>query len=167
MWPVIVGGMALLGAALVPLARPKVVQPGSPAPAFKLAKLDGGLATLDDWRGQVVLLNFWATWCPGCVEELPALDKLYRANGKDGFSVVAVSLDEKGRSEVSPFVKKLGLSFPILLADSRVAAAYRVLGLPTTYLVDRSGVIVKRYSGVVDPAVLENDILAQLQRRKQ
>lgn len=164
----IVGVLAagLLAVTLAPLARPKVARAGAAAPEFKLAKLAGGLASLDDYRGRVVLLNFWATWCPSCVEELPALERLHRAHGGGGLSVVAVSVDEKGRAAVTPFVERLGLTFPVLLADSRVSAAYQVGGLPTTYLLDPAGVIVKRYAGPVDLKRLENDILDQLQRRK-
>jgi peroxiredoxin len=160
----VVAAVGLILMALGPLFKPNVVQLDAPAPEFKLSALKGGLVSLSDHRGKVVLLNFWATWCPGCVDELPALEKVYRSLSKDGFTILAVSLDEK-RSAVSPYIAKLGLTFPVLMGDSRVPGVYRVGGLPISYLLDQNGVVVKRYAGVIDPSSLENDILGLLQRR--
>jgi peroxiredoxin len=164
-------GIAALAAAgllfftLSPLLRPETVQAGAAAPELRLSKLKGGLVSLSDYRGRVLLLNFWATWCPGCVEELPALEKLYKKHEAGGLSVLAASLDEK-RDPVAAFVEKLGLTFPIVMADAKAAAAYRVAGLPMSYLIGSDGVVRKRYAGVVDPATIENDILGLLHRRK-
>ncbi len=165
-WLLVPAAAAVLFLALQPATGPGSARLSGPAPEFRLARLEGGLASLSDHRGQVVFLNFWATWCPECEKEMPALEDLYRRHREKGFAVLAVSLDEGGRRALAPFAAKNALSFPILLADSKVALAYRVIGLPTAYLIDASGVVVRRYAGPLDPRSLENDILRELHRRR-
>lgn len=160
------GSAAVVLSAVAPLRRGAVVALNAPAPAFRLPKLGGGLASLSDFSGQVVLINFWATWCADCRREMPALEKLYRRLKGRGFSVAAVCLDQDGRRSAAPFVSRNGLTHPVLLGDGRTADAYGVRGLPTSYLLDQSGIAVRRYIGAVEPDVLENDILALLERRK-
>lgn len=98
---------------------------------------------LADLKGKVVLLNFWATWCPPCKEEMPSMERLYRRYKSRKFTVVALSVDSEGASVVAPFVKTHGLTFPVAL-DSKMAVAerYRVRGLPTTFIIDRRGNLV-------------------------
>ncbi len=137
---------------------------GAPAPQFKLPELGGTLVSLSQFRGRPVLVNFWATWCPGCEEEMPDLEKLYEKHKKDGLEILAISVDED-RKPVMPFVARLNPSFKVLLCDENTAHAYDVFGLPTTFLVDADGVVVKKYVGGIDPAQTENDILPLLKRR--
>jgi cytochrome c biogenesis protein CcmG/thiol:disulfide interchange protein DsbE len=115
------------------------------APDFSLPTLEGRTVTLSSLRGQVVFLNFWATWCLPCREEMPSIERLHRALGGQGLVVLAVDVDENPRL-VAKFMKDFGLSFPALLdAGSEVSSRYGVrglLGLPTTMLVDRRGRIV-------------------------
>lgn len=159
-------GLMIIIAATLPLGRNGSVAQGSPAPAFQLAGLSGGLSSLSDFSGRVVLLDFWATWCEDCRKEMPMLQSLHRRLEGRGFTVVAVSLDEDGRKVVAPFVSRHGLTYPVLLADDKVKAAYRIYGLPTAYLLDREGTVIARYIGVIESAALENDILKLLERRK-
>lgn len=161
-----VGGAVMLLAATSPLRRGTGIVLGGPAPDFSLPKLEGGLSALSDFSGRVVLLDFWATWCTDCREEMPALDRLHRKLKDKGFSVVAVSLDEDGRRSAAPFVSRYGLTYPVLLADRKTPIAYRVRGLPTAYLIDQKGTVIRRYIGVIEPDILENDILELLERRK-
>lgn len=133
------------------------------APDFRLPDLAGKAVSLSSYKGKPVLINFWATWCDSCKEEMPALEKL--ANRADGrYAVVAASLDEDP-AVIPPFVKKYGLTFPILLADRKVIAGYAVRGLPTAFLIDAEGRIARRWVGPLDVRAVENDILALLNRR--
>ena len=133
------------------------------APAFALPDLAGKTVSLSAYRGKPVLVNFWATWCPSCREEMPALEGLFRRSG-GRFSVIGVSLDEN-LAAVPPFVKVHGVTFPILIADQKVSADYAVRGLPTAYLIDADGRIARRWVGALDVPAVENDILAVLDRR--
>lgn len=133
------------------------------APEFVLPDLAGKTVSLSAFRGKPVLVNFWATWCETCREEMPALEDLSRRSG-ERFAVIGVSLDEDA-SAVPPFVKEYKLTFPILLADRKAVAGYAVRGLPAAFLIDAEGLITRRWVGAVDVRTVENDILALLNRR--
>jgi thiol-disulfide isomerase/thioredoxin len=124
----------------------------APAPALAFTDLEGRPASLADFRGRVVLLNLWATWCAPCVEELPSLDRLQSRMGGPGFEVVALSLDRGGRAQVEPFLARIGVRAlrPHLDPGSAAMAALRPRGLPTTYLIDREGRIAGRLEGTAD-----------------
>ncbi len=124
------------GAAADPLPRKGYV-----APDLRLQTLNGEMVSLSDLRGQVVILNFWATWCPACRTEMPALDQVYRAYHDQGLEVVAVNVQEDPAG-TEAFVQELGLDLPVLVdLDGTVSTRYRVTSLPTTYVIDRAGVI--------------------------
>jgi peroxiredoxin len=133
------------------------------APDLALPDLSGKTVNLAALRGKPVLLNFWATWCAPCREEMPALESLFRRSGGK-FAVVGVSIDEDS-SLVPSFATKHGLTFPLLIADRKVVASYSVRGLPTAYLIDAEGRIARRWVGELDVRAVENDILALLDRR--
>lgn len=161
--PLIVAAAALAYVA----SRPNpLVNVGQPAPGFQLAGLNGQTVSLSSYRGKLVLVNFWASWCPECVEEFPTLEKAYRKHRADGFEVIAPSLDERGRKAVMPFMAKVETSFTVCLADPKTAAAYGVRGLPVSFLIGRDGVVLKSYLGAIEPSQLENDIVGQLSRRR-
>jgi peroxiredoxin len=146
---------AVLAAALLAWLfagdAPEPVDRGSQAPAFELPRIgQGGSLSLDSLRGKVVLLNFWATWCAPCEEELPAMQRLYAALAGQGFELVGVSVDAEP-DPVLEFQKRLGLGFPLLLdADQRVARSYQTFRFPETLLIGRDGVILERYVGGKD-----------------
>lgn len=120
-----------------------------PAPQTRFTGADGRTVALADFRGKVALVNFWATWCIPCVEEMPALDRLQAALGGEGLAVVALSQDRNGLEVARPFYDKLGLKALAIYLDSRGAAA-RDLGvkvLPETIVIDRQGREVGRLSG--------------------
>jgi len=135
---------ALLGAPEVPPA----VGRGAPAPDFALERLgDGTQMTLADLKGQVVLVNFWATWCKTCEDEMPAMERLYRSLRAEGFELVAISVDQEAE-DVVRFQERLGLSFPILLdPDQRAARAYQTFAFPESLLIGPDGVVLERYVG--------------------
>jgi len=113
------------------------------APDFALRDLDGTMRDLASFRGRVVLLNFWATWCPPCQAEMLSMAGLYQTYRDYGFEVVAVSSDVQGAEVVQPYVTQLHLSFTTLLdATGQVTRLYGVTSLPTTYLLDREGRLV-------------------------
>jgi len=119
-----------------------------PAPAFRLADLDGRPVAPADLAGRLVLVNFWATWCAPCVKELPALEALWSAYRERGLTVLAVNVDRGRRSHVARYAKKLGLTLPVLPdPDGNLRRAYEVRALPTTYLIGRDGRILGRSMG--------------------
>jgi peroxiredoxin len=124
------------------------LRPGTAAPGFRLPSLAGGEVDLAALRGRVVLLNFWATWCPPCVAEMPSLERLHRALGPEGLAVVTVSADEDV-AELRDFVERHGLTVPVLLdPDGREAGrAYRTMAYPETFVLDGSGILLQHYVG--------------------
>ena len=114
---------------------------GQRGPAFALASLDGGRASLETWKDRVAILNFWATWCRPCTDEMASLEAVWQGYRARGLVVVGVSVDRGApRPLIEPYVKHLGLTFPILLdPDTKTATAWRVTGIPTTFLIRRSG----------------------------
>jgi peroxiredoxin len=129
------------------------VEVGERAPAFSAPDLSGRQVSLDDYRGQVVLVNIWATWCGPCRVEMPSIQALYDRYRDSGFTVLAVSIDQgRGYKErVKEFVDELSLTFPILLdPESRVTRIFRTIGVPETFVIDREGRIVKRVIGAAD-----------------
>jgi peroxiredoxin len=124
---------------------------GSPAPNFQLWDMDGNVLSLSNYRGKVVLLNFWATWCGPCRVEMPAMELLYRDFNRKDFEILAVSTDPQGMAVTRPFRDSLGLTFPILHdSDFRVGLTYGARTLPMTFLVDRDGLITHRIFGARD-----------------
>jgi peroxiredoxin len=118
------------------------------APDFALPDLEGNVKRLSDFQSKVVLLNFWATWCPPCRAEMPSMETLYQAYRDQGFEILAVSSDRQGAVVVQPFMQEYRLSFPALLDMSgRVSGMYGVRSIPTSYLLDRQGRVVSREIG--------------------
>lgn len=146
---------------------PSRVSPGSPAPDFRAVTLDAhpvakGIA---DYRGEVVLLNIWATWCGPCEWEMPAIEALYRDFGPKGLKVVAIATDDPGfEQRVRDYVARKGLTFEILSEGSgKIEADYEARGIPATYLIGRDGLIRKRIAGASDwNSAANRALIAQL-----
>jgi peroxiredoxin len=157
---VLIGVLAAAGLTIVQRpTRPAGPNALSAAPDFQLADLDGRVRTLSSYHGKGVLVNFWATWCDSCKQEMPELNRL-QAKFKDrGFTVLALSVDEGGRKPVLAFASRYNLDFPLVLSDRKTAEAYGVFGLPASFLIDRAGRIRSRYVGPVYGPAVENDIL--------
>jgi len=120
-------------------------QVGSHAPSFSLTDLGGRTANLSDYRGKVVLLDFWATWCVTCEQELPELKSLHSEFKDNGFSLLAIACDDGGPEIVANFAAKNQLPYLVLFADDETKNDYRIFGLPTKFLLDADGKIFRKY----------------------
>jgi thiol-disulfide isomerase/thioredoxin len=125
----------------VPLEK-EAPQEGFLAPQFALQDLSGKMVSLKDFRGKVILLNFWASWCGPCKREIPSLERLYQKRYDKGFKIVAVNAERSSASQIASFAEKYRMSFPILLnPQGDVANNYWVRAIPTSFLLDKKGKI--------------------------
>ena len=121
---------------------------GKPAPDFALTDLSGRTVRLADFRGKVVLLDLWATWCGPCREEIPDFVELQTRYAERGFTLVGIALDEEGAKVVKPFAHQVGINYPVVIGNTRVSAAYGgVQALPTAFLIGRDGRILETFVG--------------------
>ena len=129
------------------------------APEFTLLDINGNKVNLSDFKGKVVILDFWATWCPPCIAEIPHFIELYDEYKNRGLEVIGISVDWNGQRVVPPFAKESGINYILLLGDDEVADLYGgIISIPTTFILDREGGIRKRYMGYRDKEVFERDI---------
>jgi len=160
--------MLAMLAALGCSKRQEVAAEGKPAPDFTLKDLSGNPVTLSSLKGKVVLVNFWATWCPPCREEVPSLVRMNQALQGKPFQLLAISIDEGGKKAVQEFFQKSGQVLPAFLdSDGAVAKRYGTTGVPETFVVDAKGIIVKKVVGAMDwsdPKVL--NALVELGKEK-
>ncbi len=138
----------------------KIAKVGEPAPDFTLVDITGKSWTLSDLKGQVVFLNFWATWCSPCVREMPSMQKLYEMMPKDKFKMLAVLTNDDPVIAKS-FARQFGITIPILDdADNKVGPQYGITGVPETFIVDRQGLVRAKFIG---PAEWDSeDIIGEL-----
>lgn len=168
LWLSLIFGLALLlGGLILWQMRPAGGTPESPAesvipvpvnypaPALTLQALDGQTHSLDDYTGQVVLVNMWATWCPPCKAEMPDLEAYYEAHQAEGFILLSVN-DGESQSEVGAFVSDYGLTFPVLLDPHSLSEkAFKTINLPSSYVIDRTGTVRLAWKGAISRDVLE------------
>ncbi len=147
---------ALVGVAWLGRGSFEPVVAGRPAPEFAVTTLSGERVTLDDYRGKVVLLNVWATWCAPCREEMPSMQRLYQDLAGKDFEILAVSVDFSiagavPENALRAFAGDMGLTFPILYSapegEDNIQRAYRTTGVPESFLIGKDGVIYRRISG--------------------
>lgn len=154
-----VGILALaFGVVWMQSAKYEPLTVGMEAPDFNLPDLNDREVRLSDYRGKVVFLNFWATWCKPCREEMPSMEVLYKNFEKDGLVVLAVSIDRvTTKKDIPPFVKSLNLTFPILVDSwGQTDKRYKLLGVPETYIIDRQGILREKVIGPRDWTRLDN-----------
>lgn len=121
---------------------------GNIAPVFELRDLEGKRVSLNDFKGKVIVLNFWATWCAPCRAEIPSLERLYTGFKNKDFVVIGVSVDNSEKA-VKSFVRQVGITFPVLLDSGKEVSFddYGVVGLPMTFLIDQRGFIIEKIFG--------------------
>lgn len=133
------------------------------APVVSFPTLEGDTASLAGRRGEVVVLNFWATWCPPCKREIPELSRLQDSLRSEPSTVVGIAVSSGSRQEIRSFGEEYGINYPVWLSDPGTAATeYRAVGLPTTLLVDGRGIIRRRYVGPQSYETLSEDVRALL-----
>ncbi len=161
-WVGLLLGVILFGFLWSRTSRAVETQPSSTrkvAADFRLTDLNGKPVELGALRGKVVLLDFWATWCPPCQAEIPHFKELYTTYKGRGLQVIGVALDQEGEKAVGPFVKENQINYPIALANSKVTRAYGgIRGIPTTFLIDKKGRIAKQFVGYQDKQIFEKEI---------
>jgi peroxiredoxin len=136
--------------------EPETLMVGKPVPDFEFPGLDGRLVRLSDYRGKVVLVNIWASWCPPCIDEMPSMEKLYKELQGESFEILAVSIDTQGINAVAPFMKAYGLSFPALIdTKGTIKNLYKATGVPESFIIDKEGILIKRIIGPLDWAAPE------------
>lgn len=142
---------------LVQAAVMEAPSDGRVAPDFTLKSTDGKTVKLSDYRGKVVIVDFWATWCPPCKAEIPDFIKLYSRHKDGGFQMIGISLDEGGLKDVVPFMKEYGINYPIVLGTEEVVSAYGgIRGIPTTFVIDKKGYVRGAFEGYRPASVFAN-----------
>jgi peroxiredoxin len=167
----LVGVVLLIVVAWMNQGRIQPVTVGIVAPEFEVSDLDGGLVRLSDHRGEVVLVNIWATWCGPCRIEMPSMERLYKKIGEDGFEIMAVSIDAEfggfdlignPGGDIRAFADSLGLTFPMLHNPSgSIQELYRTTGVPETFLIGKDGIIYKKVAGGTEWDAPEHEELIQ------
>ncbi len=139
---------------------------GTAAPAFSLPDVSGRSVSLADFSGKVVVVNFWATWCPPCRAEVPDFVRLQSKYRARGLAFVGISMDTGGARDVRPFMEDNNINYTMLLGNDDVTKAYGgIVGIPTSFLIDRKGRIVRRFDGYTDPKVWDQTLQEVLAAR--
>ncbi len=137
-----------------------------PAPNFELPDVNGKRVRLSDFKGKVIILDFWATWCPPCRAEIPGFIELYNKYKDKGVEIIGISLDEGGVKDVLPFMKEFGVNYHILIGNYKVTQDYGgIRGIPTTFVIDKKGYIRAKYVGYRPKEVFKRDIIMLLNEK--
>lgn len=132
---------------------------GKAAPGFTLTSLDGKKVSLADYKGRPVLVNFWATWCAPCKLEMPWFEQFRQQYKGQGFEILGIAEDDASKDEIEKSVKKIGVSYPILLTDGKVAPKYGGVDyLPMSFFIDRNGIVVEETAGLASKDEIEANI---------
>jgi cytochrome c biogenesis protein CcmG/thiol:disulfide interchange protein DsbE len=149
-------GLLAVGVAELYLRSRSAPPPVGAAPAFDLPDLEGRQVTLDSLKGRVVAVNFWASWCGPCREEIPDLAKVWAANREKCFQLLGVAEESGGREDVAEAARKFGINYPVLVdPQGKTGDDYKIPGYPRTYLIDHRGQIRQTFDGAVDRGTLE------------
>ena len=148
--------------------KTELANKAKPAPDFTLKDLDANNVSLSDFKGKVVILDFWDTWCPPCIKGIPDFIELYDQYKDKGFAMVGIALGQEGLDAVKKFVQRFKINYPVVMSDSNVRKAYGgIPSLPTTFVIDSKGNIRKEYVGYIKKTVFESDLKTLLQEIEQ
>lgn len=149
-------------------AMPKVgFEKGNAIPDFTVTDLKGKKTSIKDYRGKVVMLNFWATWCPPCRAEMPSMEKLWNKSKDKNFVILAVSVDQDETQKVADFIKTNKYTFPVFHDyDGKLSEMFLVRSIPTTYILDKDGVILSKDSGAQDWSKLDVEAISKIKKGK-
>lgn len=141
--------IATLISGCMPRTRNKIdTIVNSQAKDFSLLSIENKTVTLADFKDKIVILNFWATWCPPCQKEIPDFISFYEKYHDKGVAIVGIAIDEEGVSIVKPFAEKYKMNYPVLIGNENIIADYgAMVAIPTSFLIDRSGKVYKKYLG--------------------
>jgi len=120
---------------------------GNIAPELTVRDLNGKTVSLSDYRGKIIMVEFWATWCPPCIELIPVLDELYNKYKTKGFVVLSIASEDEGDETVKGFVKDSGLTYPVFIASSDTLKNYGISSIPVSFIIDKDGKIVNKHLG--------------------
>ena len=151
---------------MLPIVPARAEQAGKAAPDWQLSDVNGKSLRLADFKGKVVVLDFWATWCPPCRAEIPGLIAIQKKYADQGLSIIGVSVDEQGPKAVKPFIDRFAINYPVVMGDAKVLADYGGISLiPTTFVIDRAGNVVATHQGYTDQATFESEIRPLLEAK--
>jgi peroxiredoxin len=141
---------------------PKLAASANAAPNFTLTDIDGKKLSLSDYKGKVILLDFWATWCTPCRAEIPQFVEMQQKLGPQGFQIIGISMDDDA-GPVKKFYQEFKMNYPVAVGDDKLAQSFGgVLGLPVNFVIDRDGRIVKKFLGATEVSVIEKEVTGQL-----
>jgi len=127
------------------------------SPDFSSKTLDDADFTLSSLKGKVILLNFWATWCPYCKREIPDFIQMTKDFKENGLEIVGIAF-ERDSTGIKEFVKERGINYEIVMGDNQIAQQYGISGIPATFIIDKNGNLVKKYIGTVRKEILEDEV---------
>lgn len=138
---------------------PAAQRTSAQAPDFSLPTTDGKILKLSNLKGKVVIIDFWATWCPPCRKGIPDLIELKKKYGGKGLEIVGVSVDAETKNQVVPFIKDHGINYPVVYGNQNVSELYGgIEAIPTTFIIDKQGKIVASYQGLMPALTYENHV---------